>query len=69
MAEHGTHARYLSPCRCDPCRAANSEYMKSYRLRRRGQVTASSARTTRQRAIDDYGTWTREQYLADTRTG
>jgi hypothetical protein len=37
--------------------------MQRYRLRLRGAVAAGSTKTTREQAIDDYGTWTREQYL------
>ncbi len=46
---HGTRLRYVSGCRCVPCRAANSRY-ESSRLRRRargewnGYVSAAAAR-------------------------
>jgi hypothetical protein len=35
-AEHGTRRMYLRGCRCDPCKAANAEYMNSYRVAQRG---------------------------------
>ncbi len=30
-SEHGTRARYVRGCRCDPCRAANRDYMRARR--------------------------------------
>lgn len=30
--EHGEYAKYVhDKCRCDECRAANTEYMQNYR--------------------------------------
>lgn len=31
LPNHGTRARYLRGCKCDPCRAAHSAYCKRYR--------------------------------------
>ncbi len=46
--QHGTRARYVTGCRCSPCRAANSEYAR-YRAKVRdedwnGLVDAAPAR-------------------------
>lgn len=48
--EHGTRARYITGCRCLPCRAANSRYSTSRELARfygdrRGLVSAKRVRT------------------------
>jgi hypothetical protein len=32
--KHGTRQGYGKGCRCDPCKKANSDYLKEYRLRK-----------------------------------
>lgn len=32
--KHGTRAGYARKCRCEPCKKANSDYLKAYRLKR-----------------------------------
>lgn len=50
-AEHGTHSAYVLGCRCADCTAANRDYMRAYRQRRRtggnnvGDRAAEPART------------------------
>lgn len=34
-ARHGTHSKYALGCKCDLCRAAEREYQRDYRRRRR----------------------------------
>ena len=37
MAEHGTRQRYADDkCRCEPCKAAMSQYMREWKARRAG---------------------------------
>lgn len=38
MPPHGTRARYLRGCTCDPCRNANRRYCKWYRLATRAET-------------------------------
>lgn len=38
MPDHGTRARYLRGCTCDPCRNANRRYCKWYRLATRAET-------------------------------
>jgi len=40
-SKHGTRARYLQGCRCDPCRAAQSAYHRGWRERRAAGLTRS----------------------------
>ena len=38
LPPHGTRARYVSrtkPCHCPPCTAANTRYIREYRITRR----------------------------------
>jgi hypothetical protein len=42
MALDGTRQKYLDGCRCDPCRAANTEYLRQRRAP--GEVDATAAR-------------------------
>jgi hypothetical protein len=37
---HGKQSSYVSGCRCDLCRAANSDYQKRYRKTEKGRATA-----------------------------
>lgn len=36
MSAHGTISRYNRGCRCPACSAANTDYNRTYRQRRRG---------------------------------
>ena len=36
MAEHGSTSRYVSGCRCDECRAANTAHVRAWRERKSG---------------------------------
>lgn len=42
-ADHGTRARYLSSCRCLPCRAANADYVRTHRPPERVDATTARA--------------------------
>lgn len=46
--DHGKHSTYVSGCRCEDCRRANSDYQKKYRNTDKGRAHARrSARIQR----------------------
>lgn len=55
MSEHGTATRYTNGgCRCDECRAANTEYMRRYRRLKGGVAPATRAQRKAEMAMVKY---------------
>jgi WhiB family redox-sensing transcriptional regulator len=61
----GTHANYVTGCRCTTCRAANATYQRTYRSSRNGRLTWASPPkpTARPNGHGDHNDW--PQHIID----